>query len=86
MVFCRETGTKDDDDEVDAREAGWSMVATDILSQGEWIRCGETAGPKLRGCLFEVAPFGKASSLMSRKRVCVEFALTLTIAQDSFSI
>jgi hypothetical protein len=30
MVFCRETGSKEEEVEVEAREAGWSIVATDI--------------------------------------------------------
>ncbi len=30
MVFCRETGSNEEEVEVDAREAGCSMVATDI--------------------------------------------------------
>jgi hypothetical protein len=31
MVFCRETGAKDDDEEVDALEGVGSIIATDIL-------------------------------------------------------
>jgi hypothetical protein len=43
IVFWRETGWKEEDEDVEALDAGWSMVATDIeaaiiqLSNGE---CG----------------------------------------------
>ena len=31
IVFCRDTGTKEDEEEVEALEAGCSIVATDIV-------------------------------------------------------
>lgn len=34
MVFCRETGWKEDEEDVEALEAGWSIVATDIVNVG----------------------------------------------------
>lgn len=33
MVFCRETGWNEDEEDVDARDAGFNMVATDIEDQ-----------------------------------------------------
>ena len=43
MVFWRVMGWKDEDDEVEVREAGWSIVATGILweSTGDQVRSGE---------------------------------------------
>lgn len=48
MVVCRDIGWKDDDEEVEALEAleaGWSIVATDICDY-----CNRTRVPDRAGC------------------------------------
>lgn len=52
-MFCRETGMKDDDDDVEARDGAWSME-TAMVSGGRLSSCAMSDGrePRVpyRGC------------------------------------
>lgn len=44
MVFCRETGWNEDEDDVEALDAGCSMVATDICWSVETVNSQQSTG------------------------------------------